>query len=148
MLGFESRLRPWKWGQLPVYNGFTHEERVRGWQLQWQLIEDGQLPPATTCCISNSSHNVQYHSENYYEPWNLYPVSQPIHLTLHRRFSVPEAWKFVVEQFSLTGQEWYALLEITPINLAAELRSAHGCQIADIFDRIPEKYLVSNQSVF
>ena len=148
MAKLERQLRHWKWDRLPEYNGFTHEERVRGWQLHWQLIEDGQLPPATTCCISKASYKVQYHSENYYEPWNPYPISQPIHLALHRRFSVPEAWKSIVEQYSVTGQEWYALLEITPINLAAELRAAHGFQIADIFDRIPEKYLAPNQSAF
>jgi hypothetical protein len=140
MVKLERPLRPWKWYRLPIYNGFAHEDRVSGWQLHWQLIEDGHLPLAISCCISGSTQKVQYHSENYYEPWNAYPVSQPIHLALHRRFSKPEAWKSVLEQYSVTGQEWFALLEMTPINLAAELRAAQGRQVANIFDRAPGRY--------
>ncbi|PSH56318.1 hypothetical protein CU103_30120 [Phyllobacterium sophorae] len=113
---------------------------MRGWQLHSLLIEDGYLPGATICCISGSTHKVQYHSENYYEPWNSYPISQPIHVALHRRFSQPEAWTAILEHHSVTGQEWFAQLQMTPVDFAAELRAAHGSQITRVFDRVLGRY--------
>lgn len=133
----EGALRQWRWQRLPVYNGFTHEERVKGWQLHCYLIDIGYLVPASVCSVSGSTQNVQYHSENYYEPWNPLPICQTLHLALHKRFSRPEAWKAIVQKNVSTGDEWFAKLKLEPINLAAHLRSLHGNSVANIFERVP-----------
>jgi len=46
------QIRKWTWGQLPVYNGFTHDERVQVWQMQRWCIDNGWYPKAEICSIS------------------------------------------------------------------------------------------------
>jgi hypothetical protein len=53
------------------------------------------------------------------------------------RFTRQGRWKTIVEQHSVTGDEWFAKLEMEPIDLAAHLRAVHGDHVADIFNRIP-----------
>jgi hypothetical protein len=132
-----ATLRPWKWGTLPTYNGFTHQERVRGGQLIWWFIDNGWLSPATKCSISGSMERVQYHCENYYSPWLPIPICQPVHLALHRRFREPEAWNRVVATYRSTGNEWFCRLSMTPIDLAADLRERHGNGVMAVFSRAP-----------
>lgn len=133
----EGALRQWRWPRLPVYNGFTHDERVKGWQLHWYLIDNGYLVFPTICSVSGTTESVQYHSENYYEPWNPYPVCRTLHLALHKRFSRPDDWKTIVKKYAVTGDEWFAKLKMDPIDLAAQLRLRHGDVVANIFDRMP-----------
>lgn len=128
------KLRTWKWAELPVYNGFTHEERVRGWQAIWWLIETGQTAKPGTCSISGKTDRIQLHSENYYEV-QPYGINQSIHMALHQRFNRPEGWRRIVDQYAITGDEWFAKLALEPVDLASRLREAHGNGISDIFTR-------------
>lgn len=132
------RLRQWRWGRLPTYNGFVHEERVRGWQLVHLLINQGVLPPPTVCSISGSRYQVAYHSEDYYG-WDPYPVSRPIHLCLHSRFRDPDSWLRVVDRYARTGEEWFARLSMVPIDLAGERRRQFGEGIENVFVRFPAR---------
>lgn len=131
-----KKLRQWKWDKMPVYNGFTHDERVRGWQLTSWFMDNGWVAKATVCAISGSTERIQMHSENYYE-LTTYPISQSLHFALHQRFKRPEAWMRIVERYSISGDEWFAKLAMTPIDLAGDLRRAHGDPIADIFAHVP-----------
>jgi hypothetical protein len=135
--GSLAPLRPWKWGTLPTYNGFTHHERVRGGQLIWWFIDNGWLPAAAKCSISGSTERVQNHCEDYYLPWVPIPICQPIHLALHKRFREPEVWNRIVAAHASTGDEWFCRLPMTPINLAADLRERQGNGMKAIFSRAP-----------
>jgi hypothetical protein len=130
------KLRAWKWGILPVYNGFTHEERVRGWQAIWWMIDSGKLKKPTICSISGTTERVAMHSENYYEPAP-YGINQSLHMALHQRFKRPDNWRRIVDQYATTGEEWFAKLMVEPVDLAGDLRRVHGDGIADIFARAP-----------
>jgi hypothetical protein len=130
-------LRKWPWGTLPVYNGFTHEERVRGWQLVMFLIDNGLLEKPTVCCISGRMDRVSLHSEDYYD-WHPYALTQSIHLALHQRFRSPDRWHAIVDQYAVTGEEWFARLSLNPVDLASQLRAEHGNQIADVFMRFTQ----------
>jgi len=129
-------LRKWPWGILPVYNGFTHEERVRGWQLISWCIDNGWMPKASIYCISGSTERLQYHSEDYYG-WAHYALNQQVHFALHQRFNRPKRWLEIVERYAVTGDEWFARLSLEPIDMAAALRAEHGDGIRDIFARAP-----------
>lgn len=131
------RLRRWSWGELPSYNGFCHAERVRGWQLVNLLVELGQIAKPSLCSISGAAKDLQFHSENYFAPWQPYTLAQPIHMALHRRFSRPEEWREIVRQYAATGQEWFAQLSLEPVDLASQLRDQFGPDIANIFTRAP-----------
>jgi hypothetical protein len=138
-------LRKWHWGTLPAYNGFTHEERVRGWQLIMFLVDNGLLAKPTVCCVSGRTDRVQLHSESYYH-WQPYALNQSIHLALHRRFNAPGNWRAIVRQYAVTGEEWFARLSLTPVELAGELRAKHGPEIADILGRASESYGIAISS--
>ncbi|MGG7577606.1 hypothetical protein [Rhizobium sp. Nf11,1] len=129
-------LRRWEWGELPSYNGFVHQERVRGWQLLHLLIDNGWAQRGATCCISGQTTQLRLHSENYYD-WHPYTLAHSIHLVLHARFRQPVAWRRIVDRYAVTGEEWFARLSLVPVELAGELRAKHGPQIADIFARAP-----------
>jgi hypothetical protein len=128
--------REWRWGKLPVYNGFVHAERVRGWQLIWWLVDTGRLPYPRICCITGSSYRVGYHSENYYG-WAPYPLAQPVHFALHQRFTRPLAWTSIVSQHATTGDEWFARLSLEPTDVARELRQSFGAEVAQVFATAP-----------
>ena len=127
------RLRRWHWKEMPPYNGFTHAERVRGWQVQCWMIDTGQMEKATTCCITGSTQRVSYHSEDYYS-WEVYPLCQTVHFALHQRFERPNAWRKIVDQYR-NKDDWFDQLLLAPIDLASELRDQHGALISDIFNR-------------
>lgn len=81
----------WTWRKLQVYNGFSHEERVRGWQATKLAIEMGLLPPADSfsCqrCGAVPPVRLYYHSEDYL----LLPqcvLCRACHLKIHRARSV------------------------------------------------------------
>jgi hypothetical protein len=118
-----------------MYNGFTHVERVRGWQLIMWRIDNGWAERGATCCISGDTAMPRLHSENYYS-LDPYTLNHSIHMALHQRFNRPEAWQRIVDEYSITGTEWFAQLSFEPFDLAAELRATHGPQIADVFARV------------
>ncbi|MEP9374412.1 hypothetical protein [Mesorhizobium sp. KR1-2] len=132
-------LRKWPWGALPVYNGFTHEERVRGWQLVMFLIDNRLMAKPTVCCISGRTDRVQLHSESYYH-WHPHALTQSIHLALHQRFRSPDRWRAIVAQYAVTGDEWFARLSLTPVDLAGQLRAKYGLQITDVFGTASQSY--------
>lgn len=72
------------------------------------------------------------HSENYYEV-QPYGINQTIHMALHQRFKRPDAWRRIVDQYAVNGDEWFAKLALEPIDLASQLRTDHGDSVADIF---------------
>lgn len=129
-------LRKWSWGILPSYNGFSHEERVRGWQLVSWFTDNGWMPKATLCCISGATERVQYHSEDYYG-WTPYALNQQVHFALHQRFNRPRRWRDLVERYAVTGDEWFARLAMEPVDLAGSLRASQGVDVTDIFTRAP-----------
>lgn len=129
-------LRKWVWGTTPVYNGFTFEERVRGWQLIMFMIDNDWAARGATCCISGDTKMPRLHSENYYS-WEPYTLSHSIHMALHRRFKEPDQWRRIVDRYAITGEEWFARLSLVPVDLAGELRARHGPEVADIFSRAP-----------
>lgn len=133
----ECTLRQWLWRELPIYNGFVHAERVRGWQLVNLLVQLGAIANPSLCSISGAVEGLGFHSENYYTPWQPYTLARPIHLALHRRFKRPDAWLEIVDRYAVTGEEWFARLSLEPIDLASELRREQGTAIADIFARAP-----------
>jgi hypothetical protein len=129
-------LRTWSWGQLPTYNGFTHEERVRGWQCTMFLIDNGWAERGATCCISGQTQQLRLHSETYYG-WEPYTLNHSIHMALHQRFNRPDHWRRIVDQHARTEDVWFARLSLVPVDLAGELRAKYGPEIADIFARAP-----------
>lgn len=131
------KLRRWNWPELPIYNGFTHDERVRGWQLIHLMVDSGSMGKPKTCSISGSTENLQYHCEDYYSPWNAHTLSQPLHLMLHRRFRQPDPWNRIRNRYATTGAEWFSSLAMQPTDLAATLRAKHGADIAAVFQRAP-----------
>lgn len=153
-LDYGLHLREWRWPMPGWYNGFSPQERVRGWQAMWWLIDGGHIPPPGVCSITGQKDRRQdefqgvsttsadrqhqttimfaYHNENYYNPFELYPISSVAHRLLHRRFYDPKPWQAFVEQHSQTGEEWFARLKPYPIDLARKLRERHGRGITDI----------------
>lgn len=120
------KLRTWRWPTLKMYNGFTSEERIRCWQLQWLLIDLGRLELPRQCSITGSRENVVFHSENYFEPTTIFGISTDAHKLLHQRFYRPDAWQQLITRYIVTGDEWYAKLALEPIDLASELRQKLG----------------------
>lgn len=129
-------LRKWQWGKLPTYNGFTHVERVRGWQLIMWRIDNGWAARSNVCCISGDTKMSRLHSENYFS-FEPYTLNHSIHMALHQRFNKPDVWRRIVHQYVVTGEEWFARLSLVPVDLAGELRAKHGPEIADIFAHVP-----------
>lgn len=74
------------------------------------------------------------HSENYYQAAP-YGINQSLHMALHQRFKKPDNWRSIVDEHATSGEEWFAKLALAPVDLAGQLREAHGDGIADIFAR-------------
>lgn len=133
-----SSLPAWKWKPLKPYNGFSHIERVKVWQVQTYMIGKGWFPRASVCSISGKTDRVGWHSENYYD-WahSGFQINQGLHLALHSRFRNPAAWQNIVDRYAKTGEEWFAGLSMTEEDMAAEQRELHGAAIADIYGGAP-----------
>jgi hypothetical protein len=116
----------WQWKRLPTYNGFTHEDRVRAWQLTGWMMKTGRMPRPERCSVSGSTLELQYHAEDYYRPWTAYPISKPIHLALHRRFSRPDRWLAIRDEYGSDINAWFLQLRLAPYDLAANLRATMG----------------------
>ncbi len=142
-------LRKWAWGTLPVYNGFTHEERVRGWQLIMWQIDNGWAARGATCCISGDTNMLRLHSENYYSA-TPYTLNHSVHMALHKRFNEPDQWRRIVSKYAITGEEWFAKLSLVPVDLAGVLRAQYGPEIANIFDRapIPDGVIIPRHQIY
>lgn len=144
-------LRQWRWGILPIYNGFSHETRVHVWQLQSWFTDNGWWQKPAVCSITGRTDHVAWHSENYFDwPHSTFPIQQGVHLTLHRRFRNPAAWRGIVARYSVTGDEWFANLPLVPMDLAGALRAKYGPEIADIFSRapVPEGVVIPRHQIY
>jgi hypothetical protein len=76
----------WGWPRLKTYNGFTHEQRVRGWQAEKIAIRLGVIPyPGTLSCYKCGLSNSQigYHAEDY-STLERFPVCRGCHIAIHR----------------------------------------------------------------
>lgn len=103
-------VRPdWKWKLPKTYNGFSGEERVRGWQKVKVAIALGLIPKPEMCSICLRSPAGQMHSEDYSRPLLAKPICPRCHRILHRRFKSPEIWSGLVFRYSYDGA-WFSAL--------------------------------------
>lgn len=109
----ERNLTPPAWGKswsrLKDYNGFTHEQRVKGWQAMHLAVRMKLISPTKDlqCEICGATHptKLQYHSEDYCKLAE-YVLCISCHKCLHQRYKNLEIWQELVACFS-TGNEWY-----------------------------------------
>lgn len=103
------------WPPLKDYNGYSHAERVRGWQAIKVAIRLGiMMPPsAFPCSICSAPLYCEYHMEDY-RVLEAFPVCKSCHCKLHQRFTKPAPWLALVEKHG-KGQEWFERLEMKPI---------------------------------
>ena len=80
-------LPKWNWPELKIYKGFTHEQRVRGWQAEKLAIRMGLLTPSSeqVCRECGGNQTMQYHSNDYSTLEGLVPLCQRCHIRLHRQ---------------------------------------------------------------
>lgn len=115
------------WYEGPGYAGFTSAEREREYMLQLWLESAGFLPAPTHCSICPSTNRVGYHAENYYDLWRMPSLCWACHMALHKRGKQLRAWKFLVENHTVRGDEWFALVPDDPeTDIAGHLRHKHG----------------------
>lgn len=103
------RLRKWRWPPTGPYNGFSSEERIRGWQVSWWLRERGHLPPfkALTCSICRAGNFVNVHLEDYFDPYQGgIALCGHCHRALHRRFKNPDGWRNVLLRNGCDLEVW------------------------------------------
>ena len=102
-------LRQWNSPRTLTYNGFTSDERARGWQVSRWFLDNGWREMSESCSITGDNANVVNHNENYYEPWAPYALSRGTHMALHQRFKKPNWWKRIVAENSVTGNHAHAI---------------------------------------
>ena len=130
-------LRRWTFPKTRPYNGFTPDERIRGWQLTMWFLDNGWRKKPERCSITGDNANVVNHNENYYEPWAPYAISRGAHMALHQRFKKLDWWKRIVAENTVTGNEWFCSLSLDPYDMAASIRADVGHTARDVFDRAP-----------
>lgn len=115
------------WYAGPGYAGFTSAERERHYMLQLWMTTVGILPVPTHCSICASTARVNYHAENYYTLWSMPGLCWACHMALHKRGTQLHAWKFLVENHTVSGNEWFAAVPDDPnTDIAGYLRQQHG----------------------
>lgn len=128
----EYSLPVWKWPMTGPYNGFTGEERIRGWQVQHFLIKVGELPnfKDLICSVCGANQRVGMHCEDYYRPWKILPACQKCHGAIHRRYQSPHLYENMVRAYAKSGGEWFVGMDMTgSYDLARELREEFGEEI-------------------
>lgn len=103
----------WRWPALPSYQGFTSEERIRGWQKVWIARQLNLLPAPTKCSICLCACVGQYHSEDYSRPLEAKPVCRRCHAILHQRFMRPEVWR-ALRNGQRDREGWFSDLSVFP----------------------------------
>lgn len=106
--------REWKWKPLKIYNGFTHEQRVRKWQAVDLLIRMGLKQPASAlrcdiCGATAKEATLSYHSEDYSSLTGDYPLCKSCHYHIHARFRAPYFWQCIIEKYG-DGTRWFERL--------------------------------------
>lgn len=131
-------LRQWRWGLTRWYNGFSPQERIRGWQVSYWLQDVGYLPKPSCCEICGRDTNVSYHNENYYTPWQPYSVCKACHYIIHNRHRLPEKLPALLRQCGAGRGGWLQRVLTGDFEqLAAESRAGGGNQIALIENHLP-----------
>jgi hypothetical protein len=142
------KLREWSshWAIMKPYNGFTHDERVRGWAVLWYLRDlNIVVKYPKNCSICNSADGVNYHGENYYAPELVFAICKGCHIIIHKRFNRPEPFCKLVQEYSVSSNQdsWFTQLKLTPINLAGELRTKFGEKITDLPQGLRDRGLIT-----
>lgn len=77
----------WQWKALKPYNGFSHEERVKGWQASKLAVKMGLLAEAQSLkcevCGAESPTPLAYHSEDYSKLAH-HVVCKSCHFQIHK----------------------------------------------------------------
>lgn len=145
-----SYFKSWDWPAPKVYNGFTGEERIRGWKFTWWLRDMGIIPKyPKNCSICDATDGVNYHNENYAAPERVKPVCKKCHLAIHKRFKEPENWIAIVEQNrkSQDSQEWFTKLSLEEVDLAGALRGKFGEEVMDLFKGLKKRGVIDKSAV-
>lgn len=106
-----------QWPLNRFYLGFTPQDRRREHQLQVWFQKGGMLPRAGACTICRETRNTSFHAEDYYSIWTMCAICQSCHKILHMRHRHGNAWRSLVDQYTVTGNEWFAL---TPLDSDAD----------------------------
>jgi hypothetical protein len=122
----------WRWPMSKPYNGFSPVERVRGWQVSKWLQAAGSLPYPRQCDVCRGAERVALHSESYYHIGRAPGVCRRCHRAIHRRHREPEPWRQIIERFSITGTEWFAIMPPPGTDVAAHLREERHWHAADL----------------
>lgn len=131
-------LRQWTYPKTLHYNGFTPDERIRGWQVAMWFWDNGWIAGPTRCSITGETHDVVFHNEDYYAPWAPHELTRTMHRALHQRFSKPGWWRRIVTENSRTGDEWFNGVSMDRrFNLAAARRTEAGDGVRDVFRCAP-----------
>lgn len=131
-------LRQWTYPPVKTYNGFSSDERIRGWQVERWFVDNGWLDRPVRCSITGATKNVGFHDEDYYTPWEPIQIGRGVHMALHQRFSRPAWWNRILRENTVTGDEWFCSLSTdADIDLAGRYRAMHGDDIQDVLGRAP-----------
>lgn len=106
----------WRHPQLIPYNGFTGEQRIRTWQIGTWLRKHSLLSLAPRCDLCLGSSRLGRHSENYADIERALTICSGCHLSLHKRFRQPEAWRRKVKELE-HAPEWALALSTTPFDM-------------------------------
>lgn len=129
--GIEQTRKPaWQHTPLAPYNGFAGEERIRHWQLAVILRRLGALPDPSRCDLCGATERVGWHAEHYGDVQKCVPLCWQDHMTLHRRFAAPAAWRARVERCE-PKSEWFWVLPAEPFDLASWLAVQFGAHARD-----------------
>lgn len=132
-------LRQWRWGLTRWYNGFSPQERIRGWQVSHWLQAIDYLPRPKQCEVCGGQSGVSYHNENYYTPWLPYSLCKSCHYVIHNRHRLPEKLPALLRQHGAGRGGWLRhVLAGDFENLAAEVRAREGTQRAYIENHLPD----------
>jgi hypothetical protein len=131
----------WRWPPPQHYNGFTPDERIRGWQLnRWAETSGLMAGSDKACSVCRSIQKVGWHAENYYDLFTQIPLCQACHFMVHARFRQPLAWRRFNERYGRKcSKAWFEWLPRGPINLAGHLRLERGPQACDPLHQIPDE---------
>ena len=110
-----------RWGSRPlkVYNGFSHEQRVRGWQAASLAVKMGLKEPADAkdceiCGASKETTDIVFHSEDYNNVFTSYSVCKKCHVRIHNRFRYNSKWLDYIAPFS-DGTKWFERLSLVDL---------------------------------
>ena len=86
----------------------------------------GEFPAPTQCelCLATSGR-LNYHNEDYSEPFDVHPICWGCHSALHIRFTKPERWEkrkqIIRAQRQIAGNSienrWWEQLTLEPIDI-------------------------------